>query len=75
MRKSLKKSSGGKGKQKRFKTRHHIRATLEDGSDAEEDEEAKEENSQSTAIRAMIAKMSPTEKLELITGIEEQDFQ
>jgi hypothetical protein len=75
MRKDKKRSSGGKGK-KRFKARCHIRATQEDGSDAEEEEEdAKEENSQSTTIRRLIAKMTPEERLDLLAGVDEQDFQ
>jgi hypothetical protein len=75
MRKDKKRSSGGKGK-KRFKARHHIRATQEDGSDVEDEEEdAKEENSQSTTIRRLIAKMTPEERLNLLAGVDEQDFQ
>jgi hypothetical protein len=75
MRKDKKRSSGGKGK-KRFKARRHIRATQEDGSDVEEEEEdAEEENSQSTTIRRLIAKMTPEERLDLLAGVNEQDFQ
>ena len=75
MRKDKKKSSGGKGK-KRFKSRRHIRAAHEEGSDVEEEEEdAEEENSQSTSIRSLIAKMTPEERLDLLAGIDEQDFQ
>ena len=75
MRKEKKgKPSGGKGK-RRFKTRCHIRATQEDGSDAEEETDAEVENSQSTMIRRMIAKMTPEERLKILSGIDEQDFQ
>ena len=69
------KSSGGKGK-RRFKTQHHIRAALEDGSDVEEEEDnAKVENSQSATIRRLIMKMTPEERLEILSGIDEQDSQ
>ena len=75
MRKEKKgKSSRGKGK-RRFKTQRHIRAALEDGSDIEEETDAKVENSQSMTIRRMIAKMTPEERLEILSGIDEQDFQ
>ena len=75
MRKEKKgKPSGGKGK-RRFKAQHHIRATLEDGSDVEEETDTKVENSQSTTIRRLIAKMTPEERLEILSGIDEQDFQ
>ena len=75
MRKEKKgKSSGGKGK-RRFKTRRHIRAALEDGSDVEEETDTEVENSQSTTIRRLIAKMTPEERLEILSGIDEQDFQ
>ena len=75
MRKEKKgKPSGGKGK-RRFKARHHIRAALEDGSDVEEETDTKVENSQSAMIRRMIAKMTPEERLEILSGIDEQDFQ
>ena len=75
MRKEKKgKPSGGKGK-RRFKARHHIRAALEDGSDIEEETDAKVENSQSTTIRRMITKMTPEERLEILSEINKQDFQ
>ena len=75
MRKEKKgKPSGGKGK-RRFKTRRHIRATLEDGSDVEEETDAEVENSQSAMIRRMITKMTPEERLEILSGINKQDFQ
>ena len=75
MRKEKKgKHSGGKSK-RRFKTRCHIRATLEDGSDVEEETDAKVESSQSTTIRRLIAKMTPEERLEILSRIDEQDFQ
>ena len=75
MRKEKKgKSSGGKSK-RRFKTRCHIRAALEDGSDVKEETDAKVENSQSMTIRRLIAKMTPEERLEILSGIDEQDFQ
>ena len=75
MRKEKKgKSNRGKGR-RRFKTRRHIRATLEDGSDIEEETDAKVENSQSTTIRRMITKMTPEERLEILSGIDKQDFQ
>ena len=75
MRKEKKgKPSGGKGK-RRFKTQRHIRAALEDGSDVEEETDAEVENSQSTTIRRLIAKMTPEERLEILSGIDEQDFQ
>ena len=75
MRKEKKgKSSGGKGK-RRFKTQHHIRAALEDGSDVEEEEDTEVENSQSAMIRRLIAKMTPEERLEILSGINKQDFQ
>ena len=75
MRKEKKgKSSGGKGK-RRFKAWRHIRAALEDGSDVEEETDAEVENSQSTTIRRLIAKMTPEERLEILSGIDEQDFQ
>ena len=75
MRKEKKgKPSGGKGK-RRFKARRHIRATLEDRSDVEEETDAEVENSQSTTIRRLIAKMTPEERLEILSGINKQDFQ
>ena len=75
MRKEKKgKPSRGKGK-RRFKAWRHIRATLEDGSDVEEETDAEVENSQSTTIRRLIAKMTPEERLEILSGIDEQDFQ
>ena len=76
MRKEKKgKPSGGKGK-RRFKTQHHIRAALEDGSDVEEEIDTKEENSQSATIRRIIVKMmTPEERLEILSGIDEQNFQ
>ena len=75
MRKEKKgKSSRGKGK-RRFKTRRHIRATLEDGGDVEEETDAEVENSQSMTIRRLIAKMTPEERLEILSRIDEQDFQ
>ena len=75
MRKEKKgKPSGGKG-MRRFKARRHIRAALENGSDVEEETDAEVENSQSTMIRRMIAKMTPEERLEILSGIDEQDFQ
>ena len=75
MRKEKKgKPNRGKGK-RRFKAQHHIRAALEDGSDIEEETDAEVENSQSTTIRRMIAKMTPEERLEILSGINEQDFQ
>ena len=75
MRKEKKgKPSGGKSK-RRFKARHHIRATLEDGSDTEEETDAEVENSQSMTIRRLIAKMTPEERLEILSGINEQGFQ
>ena len=71
-----KKGNPSRGKSKRrFKTRRHIRAALEDGSDVEEETDAEVENSQSTTIRRMIAKMTPEERLEILSGIDEQDFQ
>ena len=74
MRKEKKgKPSRGKGK-RRFKSRRHIRAALEDGSDIEEETGTKIENSQST-IRRLIAKMTPEERLKILSGIDEQDFQ
>ena len=75
MRKEKKgKSSGGKGK-RRFKTQCHIRAALEDGSDVEEETDTKVENSQSAMIRRLIAKMTPEERLEILSRINKQDFQ
>ena len=75
MRKEKKgKPSGGKSK-RRFKARRHIRAALEEGSDIKEETDAKVENSQSTTIRRLIAKMTPEERLEILSGIDEQDFQ
>ena len=75
MRKEKKgKPSRGKSK-RRFKTQRHIRAALEDGSDVEEETDAKVENSQSRTIRRLIAKMTPEERLEILSGIDEQDFQ
>ena len=75
MRKEKKgKPNGGKGK-RRFKIQHHIRAALEDGSDAEEETDAEVENSQSMTIRRLIAKMTPDERLEILSGIDKQDFQ
>jgi hypothetical protein len=41
----------------------------------EEEEDAKEENSQSTMMRRLIAKMTPEERLNLLAGVDEQDFQ
>ena len=75
MRKEKKgKPSGGKGK-RRFKARCHIRAALEDGSDVEEETDTEVENSQSTTIRRLIAKMTPEERLKILSRIDEQDFQ
>ena len=75
MRKEKKgKSSRGKSK-RRFKAQCHIRATLEDGSDIEEETDTEVENSQSTTIRRLIAKMTPEERLKILSGIDKQDFQ
>ena len=75
MRKEKKgKPSRGKGK-RRFKTQCHIRATLEDGSDVEEETDAEVENSKSTTIRRLIAKMMPEERLKILSRIDKQDFQ
>ena len=75
MRKEKKgKPNRGKGK-KRFKAQCHIRAALEDGSDVEEETDAEVENSQSMTIRRLIAKMTPEERLEILSGINKQDFQ